>query len=200
MSEEWPTETRSTEEALDGMTKQDWEVIGLKATVAQQAKMIEHLRGGLGNEPQLVSYAEDMSTCTLTTGDGTGYFYDRVDADQPSSYTAVDMANSARDGFKDGVDSFKIRGNVLMEIFHDGGPEPFVCAIHGCICLEQVEAAQKDFRENMPDKLDQGEGIYTFSFYYDSGQFDDYGRCEIAPGWGFDFVSYEAFEAEEVQP
>jgi hypothetical protein len=139
------------------------ELIALQATVAQQAKMIEHLRGG-----------------------------------PTPLYTAVDMANAARDGFRDGVDSFKIRGEVLMEIFHDGGTEPFVCAIHGCICLEQVEAAQKDFRENMPDELDRGEGIYTFSFYYDRGQYDGYGRCEIAAGWGFDFVSFKAFEDEEV--
>lgn len=51
---------------------------------------------------QLVSYATDMSTCTLTNGDGIGYFYDRVDPDQPAQYTAVDMANAARDGFRDG--------------------------------------------------------------------------------------------------
>lgn len=139
------------------------DLIALQATVTQQAKMIEHLRGG-----------------------------------PTPLYTAVDMANAARDGFRDGVDSFKIRGEVLMEIFHDGGPEPFVCAIHGCICLEQVEAAQKDFRENMPDELDRGEGIYTFSFYYDRGQYDGYGRCEIAAGWGFDFVSFKAFEDQEV--
>lgn len=141
------------------------DLIAAQATIAHQAKMIEHLRGG------------------LTLG-----------------YTAVDMTTAAAQGFRDGVESFKIRGNVLMEIFHDGGPEPFVCAIHGCICLEQVEAAQTDFRENMPDELDQGEGIYTFSFYYDNGQYDGYGRCEIAAGWGFDFVSYKAFEADEVQP
>lgn len=31
---------------------------------------------------RLVSYAEDMSTCTLTKGDdGQGYFYDRIDAE-----------------------------------------------------------------------------------------------------------------------
>lgn len=29
-------------------------------------------------EPELISYAEDMSTCTLTLGDGIGYFYSRV--------------------------------------------------------------------------------------------------------------------------
>jgi hypothetical protein len=54
---------------------------------------------------QLVSYATDMSTCTLTNGDGIGYFYDRVDPDQPAAYTAVDMANAARDGFRDGAAS-----------------------------------------------------------------------------------------------
>ncbi|MDR6163535.1 hypothetical protein [Pseudomonas fluorescens] len=107
MSEEWPTKTRipSAKRVLQSLTETDHKIIALEATVAQQAKMIEHLRGGLGNEPQLVSYAEDMSTCTLTTGDGTGYFYDRVDADQPALYTAVDMANAARGGFRDGVAS-----------------------------------------------------------------------------------------------
>lgn len=148
--------------------------------------------------------------CFELKTDGASYYHHRTSdaweawqaAREPlsSAYTAVDMSTAAADGFRDGVDSFKIRGPVLMEIFHDGGPEPFVCAIHGCICLEQVEAAQTDFRENMPDELDQGEGIYTFSFYYDNGQYDGYGRCEIAAGWGFDFVSYKAFEDEEVQP
>jgi|GEM_PF-1081656 len=113
-----------------------------------------------------------------------------------TGFTAVAMTTATADGFRDGVDSFKIRGEVLMEILHDGGPEPFVCAVHGCICLEQLEAAQTDFRENMPDELDRGEGIYTFSFYYDRGQYDEYGRCEIASGWGFDFVSYQEFELE----
>lgn len=36
---------RNTREALDNMTQKDWEIIGLKATIANQAQMIEHLRG-----------------------------------------------------------------------------------------------------------------------------------------------------------
>lgn len=40
------SERQSAKEALDNMTQKDWEMIGLKATVAQQAQMIEHLRGG----------------------------------------------------------------------------------------------------------------------------------------------------------
>lgn len=53
---------RSPREAIANMTEKDWELIGLRATVAQQAAMIEHLRGG-----------------------------------PTPLYTAVDMANAARD-------------------------------------------------------------------------------------------------------
>lgn len=117
----------STKEAIQSMTEQDYKIIALEATVAQQAQMIEHLRGGLGTEPQLVSYAEDMSTCTLTTGDGTGYFYDRVDPDQPTSgYTAADMANAARDGFRDGAASKEKIIDALLNHCEDG--ECHVCS------------------------------------------------------------------------
>lgn len=51
---------------------------------------------------QLVSYATDMTTCTLTNGDGNGYFYNRVDPEQPATYTAVDMTTAAAQGFRDG--------------------------------------------------------------------------------------------------
>lgn len=36
----------SAKETLENLTQKDWEMIALKATVAQQAQMIEHLRGG----------------------------------------------------------------------------------------------------------------------------------------------------------
>lgn len=52
----------SAKSVLENMTEQDRKIIALEATVAQQAKMIEHLRGG-----------------------------------PTPLYTAVDMANAARD-------------------------------------------------------------------------------------------------------
>ena len=57
---------------------QDRKIIALEATVAQQAKMIEHLRGG-----------------------------------PTPLYTAVDMANAARDGFRDGAASYKAENEAL---------------------------------------------------------------------------------------
>lgn len=89
---------------------------------------------------------------------------------------------------------------VRMDVFYMLGDDPFICAINGRICLEQIEEAQKDFNENIPDELEQGDGIYTFDFFYEKGQYDEYGRCEIAPGWGFDFVSYDPFDHEEIAP
>ena len=116
-----------------------------------------------------------------------------------SAYTAVDMTTAAADGFRDGLAAFSEDGkrNVLAEVFFQQGDDPFICAVRGRICVEQLEAAQRDFRENLPDELEQGDGIYTFDFFYEEGQYDEWGRCEIAPGWGFDFVSYAAFEDAE---
>jgi predicted RNA-binding Zn-ribbon protein involved in translation (DUF1610 family) len=116
-----------------------------------------------------------------------------------SAYTAVDMTTAAADGFRDGLAAFSADGkrNVLAEVFFQKGDDPFICAVRGRICVEQLEAAQRDFRENLPDELEQGDGIYTFDFFYEKGQYDEFGRCEIAPGWGFDFVSFAAFEAAD---
>jgi hypothetical protein len=52
------SERQSAKEALENMTQKDWEIVGLKATVAQQAQMIEHLRGG----PTPGYTAVDMTT------------------------------------------------------------------------------------------------------------------------------------------
>lgn len=120
-------------------------------------------------------------------------------AEPPVQYTAVDMTTAAAGGFRDGLAAFSEDGkrNVLAEVFFQQGDEPFICAVRGRICVEQLEAAQRDFRENLPKELEQGDGIYTFDFYFEEGQYGEYGMCEIAPGWGFDFVSYAAFEAAD---
>jgi hypothetical protein len=48
----------TAKQVLENMTQKDWEIVGLKATVAQQAQMIEHLRGG----PTPGFTAVDMTT------------------------------------------------------------------------------------------------------------------------------------------
>jgi hypothetical protein len=53
----------------------------------QRCAELERLKGGQG-EPRLVSYATDMSTCTLTLGDDTSYIYDRVCTPVPVGFVA----------------------------------------------------------------------------------------------------------------
>lgn len=81
----------SAKSTFENMTEQDREIILLKAKVAQQAKMIEHLRGG-----------------------------------PTPLYTAVDMANAARDGFRDGAASKEKIIDALLNHCEDG--ECHVCS------------------------------------------------------------------------
>jgi hypothetical protein len=145
-----------------------------------------------GNAGDLVEEVE-----YLNTDEGGGYR--EVALYLVPAYSAIDMGTAAAGGFRDGLAAFSEDGkrNVLAEVFFQQGDEPFICAVRGRICVEQLEAAQRDFRENLPKELEQGEGIYTFDFYFEEGQYGEYGMCEIAPGWGFDFVSYAAFEAAD---
>lgn len=81
----------SAKSVLENMTDQDRKIIALEATVAQQAAMIEHLRGG-----------------------------------PTPLYTAVDMANAARDGFRDGAASKEKIIDALLNHCEDG--ECHVCS------------------------------------------------------------------------
>lgn len=101
------------------------ELIALQATVAQQAQMIEHLRGG-----------------------------------PTPLYTAADMANAARDGFRDGVES---RRSIMLALTEEIRLDDaliaererllnlFECPDHGqCVpyAMEQVAALRKDLESH----------------------------------------------------
>lgn len=79
--EDWPAKPEASTHPLIKCLNDNGDLIALRATVAQQAQMIEHLRGG-----------------------------------PTPLYTAVDMANAARDGFRDGAAS------VVVDLSkHHGG-------------------------------------------------------------------------------
>lgn len=136
--------TRSAKEVLDGLTEKDYELIGLKATIAQQAQMIEHLRAGAPNDPRLVSHAEDMSTCTLTNGDGIGYCYNRVDPGQLTAYTAVDMGTAAADGFRDGAASRDAEVEAMREDLEQAKRNPLYSTRRAAARYRHLKASWND--------------------------------------------------------
>lgn len=92
-----------------------------------------------------------------------------------------------------------VLGRFTAEVFYQPGDDPFICSVIGMVTTECLSAAQGDLVDNPPDELSRGAGTYTFDFFFEPGQFDEMGRCEFSPGWGFDFVSFENLE-EEVKP
>ena len=63
-----------------------WE---LRAERDQLRAELSRIKAGQG-EVRLISYALDMSTCTLCNGDGSGYFYDRIHVGGDSRRPAPD--------------------------------------------------------------------------------------------------------------
>jgi len=73
-------------EKLESMTQQDWELIAAKATIEQQAQMIEHLRGG----PTPGYTAVDMTTAAADGfRDGVASVVVDLEPDEPADEGAA---------------------------------------------------------------------------------------------------------------
>lgn len=71
---------------------------------------------------------------------------------------------------------------LTIEVLYMGtGEQPFVCAINGRISMGAFRAIEKELREEQ--EYSGGAGLYLYEAKYDSGQYDEFGRCEIRPGW-----------------
>ena len=73
---------------------------------------------------------------------------------------------------------------------NDSAP-PFICAVYGKITTCQLDEIEDDLAENWDY---ENTGAYTFRANYFSGQYGEYGYCELAPGWELDLVNFEPVE------
>lgn len=68
-----------------GIALRNVDVVG-KVYMSEIRQGFEHMRARqsapAAKEVRLLSVADDMSTCTLSNGDGQGYFYDRIEDDK----------------------------------------------------------------------------------------------------------------------
>lgn len=85
-------------------------------------------------------------------------------------------------------------GSPLLEVLVMEGTDPFVTAAHGRITTV-IDSVEKDLLENPLDYFDEkGEGLYIFRAHFFSGQYGEFGQCELAPGWELDLLSFEPME------
>jgi len=83
------------------------------------------------------------------------------------------------------------KGPVILEVLRlEGGEDPFICAINGRIALDPLCEIEEQLRDE--EEFSHGEGLYLYEARYYSGQFGEYGMCEIAPGWELTLIEHNA--------
>lgn len=81
---------------------------------------------------------------------------------------------------------------VTIEVFWLGeGDVLMITAVNGRVSIEGLQLMEKDLADNEGEYLTKGPGTYLFEADHDSGQYDEYGRCEFPPGWGFNFIEHD---------
>ena len=80
---------------------------------------------------------------------------------------------------------------LLVEFFHQAGDEPFICGVSGHATVEGLAKIEAECKAEADDIFEQGDGSYLFEARWFSGQYGEYGQCELPPCWE---LSLQAFE------
>lgn len=81
---------------------------------------------------------------------------------------------------------------VTIEVLWLGeGDVLMITAVNGRTSIDGLQQIEKDLTDNEGEYLTKGPGIYLFEADHDSGQYDECGRCEISPGWGFNLIEHD---------
>lgn len=93
---------------------------------------------------------------------------------------------------------FRARGDLVIKVFFQKGDDPFICAVNGAVTVDDLAKIEEELTSE-DHEFEKGDGDYVFGSTYYSGQFDDLGRCEIAPGWELAEISFEPVKHDEAE-
>lgn len=81
---------------------------------------------------------------------------------------------------------------LTVDIFYLApGDDTFICEVHGMATIGVLSEIEAEIKENPLDEFQAyGQGNYKLRASYFPGQYGEFGRCEIAPGYELDFISY----------
>jgi hypothetical protein len=82
--------------------------------------------------------------------------------------------------------------SVWVQVFLGEGDTPFISAVHGAICVEQIALIQGEVLANAGDYFEHGPGFYVFECRHCEAHYDNVGMTEPAH-WEIDFSEYARF-------
>jgi hypothetical protein len=139
-----------------------------------------------------------MSVCVPVAPEVDGQVFAAfVAAANPSAVLALIAENEAlRDDLeqeKYDLDAWKNREeSVWIQVFLGQGDDPFISAVSGAICIEQISLMQVDLKEYAEDYFEKGPGFYVFECRHFDAHYDNVGMTEPAH-WEMDFSEYTQF-------
>lgn len=89
------------------------------------------------------------------------------------------------------------KGELQVEFFHQAGDETFICGVIGHATVETLATIEAECIAEMADLFDKGDGSYLFQATWLSGQYGEYGQCELAPCWEVLLIAFEEAEGGE---
>ena len=84
---------------------------------------------------------------------------------------------------------------VSFFVFADMG-EPMIVEVNGAVTLLQLQDISHELAEHHADIGFHEDGNYDIKCNWYQGQYDEYGRCELPPGWEFDLVKFTPLPTE----
>lgn len=84
-------------------------------------------------------------------------------------------------------------GPLLVNVLFQQGDDPFIFAVHGRATVADLSQIESDVRDNL-EMFDKGDGEYQFNAFYFSGQYGEYGRCELPSGLELSLARYAAID------
>lgn len=85
---------------------------------------------------------------------------------------------------------FRARKDLIVKVFHPGDDdEPFICAVNGEVTVDALAGIEEELKGE--HEFSSGPGDYTYSAVWDDGQYDEMGRCELAPYWELTEIAFD---------
>lgn len=85
---------------------------------------------------------------------------------------------------------FRSRKDLIVKVYNAGDDdEPFICAVNGEVTVDALAEIEEELKGE--HEFSSGPGDYTYGAVWDDGQYDEMGRCELAPYWELTEIAFE---------